>query len=232
MSQQKKERKVSGLFDWIRNRSQRSEPEGPHLRVTSHVARDLLQNAAYFNTLPKVIAEYVTNAIDSAEPGAPVHCEVTIKAGEIIIADDGSGMTYAELSNFFQMHGENIQRKRGRTVRGKFGTGKSAAFGVANCLRIETVRAGLLNVVELHRADVEAAQDGQPIPVQEVVVDKPGAGHSGTAIHIHELLVHDPDPNEFAPLPGKTARPAPAPAQSDRQWRSLPVQAAAGGAEI
>ena len=27
-------------------------------------------------------------------------------------------MTYEELFSFFQMHGENIQLKRGRTVRG------------------------------------------------------------------------------------------------------------------
>jgi DNA gyrase/topoisomerase IV subunit B len=87
------------------------------LQVTSHVARDLLQNASYFNVVPKVVAEYVTNAIDSAGPGLAIRCEVTIKNDGISISDTSSGMTYEELSNFFQMHGENIQRKRGRTVR-------------------------------------------------------------------------------------------------------------------
>jgi hypothetical protein len=170
------------------------EPEKPRLRVTSHVARDLLQNAAYFNTLPRAVAEYVTNAIDSAEPGTPVHCEVTIAEGEVSIADDGSGMTYAELSNFFQMHGENVQRKRGRTVRGKFGTGKSAAFGVANTLQIETVRNGKRNLVELHRSDVESAKDGRPIPVRELTVDLPAPGvPSGTTIRIRDLLDDDLD---------------------------------------
>ncbi|KAF0106635.1 MAG: Uncharacterized protein FD146_2434 [Anaerolineaceae bacterium] len=170
------------------------EPEKPRLKVTSHVARDLLQNAAYFNAMPKAVAEYVTNAIDSAEPGTPVHCEVTIAADEVSIADDGSGMTYAELSNFFQMHGENIQRKRGRTVRGKFGTGKSAAFGVANTLQIETVRDGKRSVVELHRTDVESAKDGRPIPVRERTVDQPAPGlPSGTTIRIRDLLDDDPD---------------------------------------
>ncbi len=175
-------------------RRRRPKAEKPSLKVTSHVARDLLQNAAYFNTLPKTVAEYVTNAIDSAEPGTPVHCEVTVAEGEVSIADDGSGMTYAELSNFFQMHGENIQRKRGRTVRGKFGTGKSAAFGVANTLQIETVRNGRRNVVELHRADVESARDGQPIPVRERTVNLPAPGApSGTTIRIRDLLDDDLD---------------------------------------
>ena len=157
---------------------------------------NLLQNAGYFNALPKVVAEYVTNSIDSAEPGTLVCCEVVIKKGEISISDSGSGMTYDELSNFFQMHGENIQRKRGRTVRGKFGTGKSAAFGIANSLQIETVKDKLLNVVELLRADVEAAQDGHSIPVREITVNKPTSNNPGTIIHIRDLLIENPDPDE------------------------------------
>ena len=170
------------------------EPPKLPLKVTSHVSRDLLQNAAYFSTLPKAIAEYVTNAIDSASTGQAIRCEVTLSPTEVTIADNGSGMSHAELSNFFQMHGENIQRRRGRTVRGKFGTGKSAAFGVANILQVETVQAGKRNIVELHRRDVESARDGHPIPVRELVVDEAvanpadqadrglsGGGQSGTS---------------------------------------------------
>ena len=85
------------------------------LKVTSHVSRDLLQNAAYFSTLPKVVAEYVTNAIDSAAPGQAIRCKVTLSPTEVTIADNGSGMSHAELSNFFQMHGENIQRRHSGT---------------------------------------------------------------------------------------------------------------------
>jgi hypothetical protein len=196
MNQPRKTRKVTDLFDWIRRQTQAPEPEKPRLRVTSHVARDLLQNAAYFNAIPKAVAEYVTNAIDSAGPGLAIRCEVTIDKDGISIADNGSGMTYEELSNFFQMHGENIQRKRGHSVRGKFGTGKSAAFGIANCLRIETVKDRLLNVVELRRMDVEAAQDGQAIPVREIAVNQPASKDTGTAIQIREMLIQNPDPGE------------------------------------
>jgi hypothetical protein len=170
-------------------------PKTPPLKVTSHVARDLLQNAAYFSALPKVVAEYVTNSIDSAEPGTPVQCTVTIGEDEIRIADDGSGMNRSELSGFFQMHGENLQRKKGRTVRGKFGTGKSAAFGIADTLQIETVRDGLRNRVELRRADVEAAREGQPIPLREQGIDEAAAGSpNGTTIRIRDLLADDLDP--------------------------------------
>ena len=192
MGEEKKPRKLTDLLGWLRRKPEPEAPappvETPKLHVTSHVARDLLQNAAYFNALPKAVAEYVTNAIDSAEPGTPVRCEIVIAAPEITVSDNGSGMTYTELSNFFQMHGENAQRKRGRTVRGKFGTGKSAAFGIANVLQIETRKDGLRNVVELHRADVEAAQDGQPIRVREIAVNQADTTPAGTTIRMRELL--------------------------------------------
>src|SRR5689334_10327607 len=100
MGPEKKTVKLSDLLNWFRKKPA-APPEAPKLRVTSHVARDLLQNAAYFNALPKAVAEYVTNAIDSAEPGKPVRCEVNLQEQEISVSDNGSGMTRAELSNFF-----------------------------------------------------------------------------------------------------------------------------------
>ncbi len=61
---------LSNLF----NRLLRGTPtpaQPPKLQVTSHVARDLLQNAAYFNSVPKAVAEYVSNAIDNAPARQP-----------------------------------------------------------------------------------------------------------------------------------------------------------------
>ena len=118
------------------------------IEVTSHVARDFLQNAAYFNTMPKLVWEYVANSLDAAQDGVPAVVAVEITSHGIRVSDNGGGMSRKELSNFFQMHGENIQRKRGKRVRGRFGTGKCAAFGLANCLRINTTQSGRRNVVE------------------------------------------------------------------------------------
>jgi hypothetical protein len=64
----------------------------------------------------------------------------------IAISDNGRGMTDKDLQHFFTMHGENVDRLKGRPGRGKFGTGKSAAFGIAMTLRVDTVRDGLRNV--------------------------------------------------------------------------------------
>ena len=128
--------------------------------VTSHVARDFLQNAAYFNTLPKVIWEYVSNSLDNAKDDIPVTVSIDLlpsKPKTLQIADNGVGMSRKDLVRFFQMHGMNVQRKKGKRVRGRFGTGKSAAFGVANTLIIDTVQNGIRNVVKLTREAIESA---------------------------------------------------------------------------
>jgi hypothetical protein len=156
------------------------------ITVTSHVARDFLQNAAYFSTVPKVVWEYVSNAIDNPGEGEAVHVEVQITRERIVIRDNAAGMTRDDLNRFFTMHGENTQRAQGKKVRGQFGTGKCAAFGIASRLRVETVRAGRLNVVELDRADITASKGGV-IPVRDVTVDASTRAMTGTTILISAL---------------------------------------------
>lgn len=160
------------------------------ITVKSHVGRDVLQNADYFNSIGKVVIEYVTNSLDAGILlSQPVRCEVTIKKNLIIVRDDACGMSYDELNiNFFTMHGENTHRKRsGVKPRGRFGTGKIAAFGVANCLKVDTIKSGLRNVVELTRNDLENAINVGPIPVREVTSNKSTKQHSRTIIRISDF---------------------------------------------
>jgi HSP90 family molecular chaperone len=100
--------------------------------VKSHVSRDLLQNAALFKTDKLVIWEYVANGLQYVDPGTnpTVYVKLDSKARRIRISDNGRGMTLEGLQNFFVMHGENLDRKSGAPGRGRFGTGKSAAFGI------------------------------------------------------------------------------------------------------
>ena len=163
------------------------------IKVTSHVARDFLQNAAYFSTMPKLVWEYVANSLDAANDGVPAVVAVEITSHEVRISDNGCGMSREELNNFFQMHGESIHRKRGKRVRGRFGTGKCAAFGLANSLRIDTARAGLRNVVELHRQDIEQAKSGAPFPVRDVIVNEPTGEEAGTIVVIRAFIKKRPN---------------------------------------
>jgi Histidine kinase-, DNA gyrase B-, and HSP90-like ATPase len=158
------------------------------LRVTAHVGRAVLAQAAQFKTEAPVVWEYVVNSLQYVDPGIQPKVEVIVKHGSITISDNGSGMDEDRLAHFFTLHGENLERRAGRIGRGKWGTGKSAAFGIANSLRVDTVRNGLRNIVSLTRAAIEES-DGNAIPVNWEVRNEPVDGPNGTVITISDILL-------------------------------------------
>lgn len=165
-------------------------PQEP-LALVTHVGRDVLANAAHFATVPKAVYEYVSNSIDATPPGRSCTVRVTMATvgprRRIEIADDATGMSREQLRSFFTMHGENALRRSGRKVRGRFGTGKIAAFGRADRLRVDTTQAGIRNVAELARSDLEHAQAGRPVRVSEILVDEPTEAGDGTLVSIEDL---------------------------------------------
>ncbi len=158
------------------------------LLVRSHVGRDVLAQAAQFKTEAAVVWEYVVNALQYVDPGTQPKVEVTVRPRSITISDNGSGMDEERLAHFFTMHAENLDRRAGRLGRGKWGTGKSAAFGIANSLRVDTSRGGLRNVVELTRAAIEAS-GGDAIPVDWLERSQPVEEPNGTVITIADLVL-------------------------------------------
>lgn len=115
------------------------------------------------------------------------------KGRKIKISDNGRGMRFEGLQNFFVMHGENLDRKRGSPGRGRFGTGKSAAFGIANLLRVTSTRDGLRSVVALKRSDLERAESGNPIPVSILENEVPCLDPNGTTIDIEDIHLRSLD---------------------------------------
>ncbi len=167
----------------------------PTIFVRSHVSRDLLQNAALFKTDKLVVWEYVSNGLQYVDPGTNPTVAVTLdsKNHRLLVADNGRGMGWADLQNFFVMHGENVDRKGGRPGRGRFGTGKSAAFGIANILRVSSVRNGKRSVVELTRDDLEAASSGSPIPVRTVEKEVSSNLPDGTNVEVERIYLRSLD---------------------------------------
>jgi len=162
----------------------------PDLRVTSHVARDLIQSAGLFHHAQNVIWEYVSNGLQYVDAGVQPMVKVAVMSAprkKISIQDNGRGMSSADLRRFFQMHAENQDRAAGRPGRGYFGTGKSAAFGIANLLRITTIRENRKCVVELHRSDVDAASSGAAVPVRQIELDQLVRAPNGTIVEIEEI---------------------------------------------
>src|SRR5262249_41808962 len=115
--------------------------------------------------------------------------KVDAKGKTIQIRDNGRGMLVSDLKHYFQMHGENLDRKQGRPGRGYFGTGKSAAFGIANVLRITTVRNGRLSSVQLSRKDIERCADGEEIPVQVLDGEINSTAANGTLVEIQDIFL-------------------------------------------
>ena len=160
------------------------------LRVTSHVGRDLLASAAVFKSEAAVVWEYVVNGLQYIGRGASPKVTVLVNQREhaMQVRDNGVGMDESDLKHFFTMHGENRERRAGRPGRGKFGTGKSAAFGIANTLRVDTCRNGYHNVVELKRNTIDQS-DGKEIPVDWLVKKEPTSLADGTIVTIADVLL-------------------------------------------
>lgn len=159
------------------------------LSVTSHVGRDLLQSASLFKHEHSVAWEYASNGLQYVDVGTKTLVRISINQSEktMIISDNGRGMSFADLEGYFTMHGENADRKSGRPGRGMFGTGKSAAFGIANKLRVTTTRNGLRSIVELHRTEIASENAKSSVPVRVVERDVPSKESNGTTVEISEI---------------------------------------------
>ena len=169
------------------------KPKG--LVVRSHVARDLLQTAGLFKSDRLVVWEYVANGLQYVDPGINAQVRVMIDARKkrITISDNGRGMDWNGLQNFFIMHGENIDRKEGKAGRGRFGTGKSAAFGIADTLRLRTVCGGKKTIVELRRSEIQAMSAGTEIPVNVVEPERQSDDPNGTTVEIEDVSLRTID---------------------------------------
>lgn len=159
------------------------------LVVKSHVARDLLHNAAHFKHDHLVVWEYVSNGLQYVDPGVTPEVRVRLqpKKRRLSIQDNGTGMSLADLQNFFVMHGENRDRKRGKQGRGRFGTGKAAAFGIANRLVVTTVRDGKRSKVSLDREDIDRVSDGGEIPVRILEREVETGEPNGTLVEVEQI---------------------------------------------
>jgi hypothetical protein len=174
--------------------------ENVQIYATSDVARDIIQNSEYFTSAGKAVNEYVWNSLDYGKPNARVEVHVTHRKGKLKVRKgrtirfkglvieekkNGGGMSRDDLIRFFQMHAETLARKMGRRVRGRYGTGKSAAFGIGNTLIVDTVKDGKRNVVCLTREDLVSGSTR--IPVQSLLTDQTTTKPDGTTIIIDRL---------------------------------------------
>lgn len=162
-----------------------------NLVVKSHVGRDILQSAQLFKTPEAAVWEYVVNSLQYVKPNVVPHVRVTVDVPgkKITIEDNGFGMDREDLQHFFTMHGENQQRRVGVPGRGKFGTGKSAAYGIGSSLMVSTTKDGKRQTVELTRKAIDSS-DGTSVPVEFIEDNVDASGNpNGTTVTISGISV-------------------------------------------
>ena len=111
-----------------------------NLQFKTNTARAILGAADTFKHAHQVVWEYVVNEIQYRDKKVKPKINIIIEKKRIIISGNGSGMNMIDLQNFFTLHGENQDRKKGLPGRGRFGTGKTAVWSIANKLTIDTVK--------------------------------------------------------------------------------------------
>ena len=175
-----------------------------NLSIITNTARGFLASADTFKNAHTAIWEYIVNEIQYRDKKVKPKVIVKIDKERIIISGNGSGMDHQDLQNFFTLHGENQDRKRGLPGRGRFGTGKTAAFSIANRLTIDTVKNKKRYVICLTKKELKKhAASGNSIPLDSYI-EKNGVRTSepnGTTIIIDELVgsakINKKDINEF-----------------------------------
>ncbi len=104
-----------------------------------------------YSTLPPVIAELIANSQDADSASVSIHLKDRIEK-EIIVSDNGNGMSFDEINGKFLRIGRNRRTDEGsqtspggRKIIGKKGLGKLSFFGIAHEIEVITVQAGKLN---------------------------------------------------------------------------------------
>ena len=136
-----------------------------------------------YSTLPPVIAELVANAYDADAKNVKIFLTDNDRK-EIVIEDDGHGMSFEDLEAKFLKIGRN--RREGnqqdsesgtRKVIGKKGIGKLSFFGIANHVEIITRRNGKENAFTLDWDKIKNSGSEYNAPVHKYNVASPEGQH-------------------------------------------------------
>lgn len=111
-----------------------------HGRVIEHLGIDMYQSPV------AAIAELVSNAWDAEATKVDIELPTALNENaEVVIRDNGDGMTFSECQERFLKVGYNRRKvdgnsvtRTGRPVMGRKGIGKFAGFGIARVIEIAT----------------------------------------------------------------------------------------------
>jgi hypothetical protein len=140
------------------------------LSVLDHLGLNLYSN------IPAVLSEIVANAWDA--DATKVEIQLNRQGKEVIVTDDGTGMTADDLNQRFLLVGyrrresQPTETPSKRHVMGRKGIGKLSLFAIAKTIRVETARNGeraglVLSADEIQRHVSSLEGDYHPMPLQQ-----------------------------------------------------------------
>ncbi|MCC6520866.1 ATP-binding protein [Candidatus Nomurabacteria bacterium] len=148
-----------------------------------------------YSTLPPVLAELIANSYDADAENIQLFLNDQGDNKEIIVEDDGFGMTFEEINTKFLRIGrkrrteDNDQKTpKGRSVIGKKGLGKLSFFGIAHEIEIETKKDGKLNSFKMDWEKIKSTVNGQDYKPEIIERDKTcDQNEHGTKITLRKL---------------------------------------------
>lgn len=145
-----------------------------------------------YSTLPPVLAELIANSYDADAKNIILILNDSSHEKEIILEDDGVGMTFDEINTKFLRIGRNRRAEDGtghtpggRKPIGKKGLGKLSFFGIAHEIEITTIKEGKLNTFKMDWESIKR-ETGEYSPLM-ITKDEPCDSNPGTKITLRKL---------------------------------------------
>lgn len=135
-----------------------------NLNVLNHLGINLYSNTA------AVLSEVVANAWDANAEKV----DITIREKEIIITDDGKGMSIEEMNDRYLNVGYEKRKEEGdvsqspyeRPYMGRKGIGKLSLFSIANTIKVESVQSNIKHgcIMAVEKIKKSISEDTDYIP--------------------------------------------------------------------
>lgn len=177
-----------------------------HFLVDSRIGVLLSEN---YRSSERALKELVDNAWDADADEVHIDLPEPFSGGDIVIRDDGHGMTEQELRNEYLFVANDRRRRKGdrttkyqRQVKGRKGIGKFAGLMAGNIMRLNTHARGMKYGFELHKKDLlDQPRDIETIPI-EIQTEPCSTEMRGTVITLSGLnqSLKYPNPNTLRQL--------------------------------
>lgn len=154
-----------------------------------------------YKTLPPVLSEMISNAYDADATFVDIKLIENDNNKQIVIIDDGCGMSFEEINNSFLVIGRNRRKSdsqnigltpSGRKVTGRKGLGKLAIFGIATHIEIQTVKDGKENIFVMDLNDILDEKNNGIYKPQIIKYNENVTCKSGTKITLSGIKRKNP----------------------------------------